>query len=195
QVLISPVETRSALYIAWQALLRRSDVHPIVGQSGMRVETSDGVSIEVLHPASNANYPRVNDYSLVLRVALGDIRFLLTGDITSEVEHMLLDLHPDLRAAVLKVPHHGSATSSSSAFLRAVQPRVAVLSVAADNALDLPAEEVLQRYQTLGIPLLRTDQNGTIKFITDGKQLWMSAEHPLFSSEAEDAIARPWRLR
>jgi len=195
QVLISPVKVRSALYTAWETLLRHSGIHPVLGQSGMRIETSDGVSIEVLHPAGNFHNARVNEYSLVLRVALGNVRFLLTGDITAEVEHTLLDRHVDLRAAVLKVPHHGSATSSSLAFLQAVQPRVAVLSVAADNALDLPAGEVLQRYRAVGIPVMRTDQNGTIEFITDGKHLWTRTEHMLFSSEADDAIARTSRLR
>ena len=197
QVLLSPVEARSALYTAWETLLRRSGIRPITGQSGMRIATSDGVSIEVLHPSSsfhNAN-ARVNDHSLVLRVALGNVRFLLTGDITAEVEYTLLDRHVDLRAAVLKVPHHGSATSSSPAFLQAVQPRVAVLSVAADNALNLPAEEVLQRYRAVGIPVMRTDQNGTIEFITDGKHLWTRAEHMPFSSGIDGAIARTSRLR
>lgn len=195
QVLMPPVEARSALYTAWETLLQRSGIHPVVGQSGVRIETSDGVSIEVLHPTSESPYTRMNDYSLVLRVALGETRFLLTGDITSEVEHGLLERHPDLRADVLKVPHHGSATSSSLAFLQAVQPRAAVLCVAANNTLGLPTEEVLQRYQALGIPLLRTDQNGTIEFITDGKQLWTHAEHKPLSSETEGAIARTLWLR
>lgn len=195
QVLMPPVEARSTLYVAWDTMLQRSGVRPVVARSGMRIGTSDGVSIEVLHPTGNPDYTRVNDYSLVLRVTLGDICFLLTGDITSEVEHELLAYHPGLRATVLKIPHHGSTTSSSPTFLQAVQPRFAVLSVAADNTLNLPAEEVLQRYQTMGILVMRTDQNGTIEFITDGKRLWTSMEHTFFPSEADSAIARTLRLR
>ncbi len=195
QVLIPPVETRSTLYTTWHTTLQRSGIRPAVGQSGMQIGTSDGVSIEVFHPVENSHYSHVNDYSLVLRVTLGDIGFLLTGDISSEVEHELLHHHPELRATVLKVPHHGSATSSSPAFLQAVQPRFAVLSVAADNTLNLPAEEVLQRYQMMGIPVMRTDQNGTIEFITDGKRLWISTEHTFFLSEADGAIAHTPRLQ
>jgi competence protein ComEC len=195
QVLISPVETRSALYTAWDTLLQRSGIRHVVGQSGMRIDTSDGVSIEVLHPASSSRYAHVNEYSLVLRVTLGNVRFLLTGDITAEVEHTLLDRHVDLKADVLKVPHHGSTTSSSPAFLQAVQPRIAVLSVATDNALGLPAEEVLQRYQAMDIPVMRTDQNGTVEFITDGKQLWTRMERAHFPFEADDAIAHTSRLQ
>ena len=195
RVLTPPVEAESALYVAWRATLQRSGTHPVTGQSGMHIHTSDGVSLEILHPVENARYRRLNDYSLVLRVTLGHISFLLTGDITSEVERDLLERYPALRAMVLKVPHHGSATSSSPAFLRAVQPRVAVLSVAADNALNLPADEVLQRYRETGIPLVRTDQAGTIEFTTDGEQLWMSTERSTECAEAGATIARALWLR
>jgi competence protein ComEC len=189
RVLTPSVEAESALYVAWRATLQRSGIHPVAGRSGMRIHTSDGVSFEILHPVENSRYRRLNDYSLVLRVTLGHVSFLLTGDITSEVERDLLSRHPALSTTVLKVPHHGSATSSSPAFLRAVQPRVAVLSVAADNALNLPADEVLQRYQEAGIPLVRTDQAGTIEFTTDGEQLWMSTERSTECAEAGGCIS------
>ncbi|MGQ9500480.1 MAG: DNA internalization-related competence protein ComEC/Rec2 [Anaerolineae bacterium] len=189
QVLMPPVEARSTLYTAWHSTLQRLGIRPIMGQSGMRIGTSDGVSIEVLHPAGSPNDTRANDYSLVLRITLGSISFLLTGDITPEVERALLDQHLALRATVLKVPHHGSAISSSPAFLQAVQPRIVVLSVAANNELNLPAHRALQRYQQMGIPVMRTDQNGTIEFITDGEQLWASVEYTFLSSMADGTIA------
>lgn len=195
RVLAPSIEARSALYAAWRTKLHSLGIAPVAGQSGMRIRTSDGVSIEVLHPAENTRYTRLKDYSLVLHVAFGHMSFLLTGDITSEVERDLLERYPALRATVLKVPHHGSATSNSSAFLQTVQPCIAVLSVATDNTLNLPANEVLRRYQEMGIPVMRTDQAGTMEFITDGERLWTNTERPMSSLATGIAIACALRLR
>jgi competence protein ComEC len=74
---------------------------------------------------------------------------------------------------VLKAPHHGGNTSSSEPFLEAVAPQVAVISVGAENRFGHPAAEVLERYAALGIPVLRTDEVGSIEFVTDGQQIWV----------------------
>jgi competence protein ComEC len=76
---------------------------------------------------------------------------------------------------VLKTPHHGSDTSSSPAFLAAVDPQVAVISVGADNRFGHPAPAALARYTEAGIPVLRTDETGSVEFITDGERLWVRA--------------------
>jgi competence protein ComEC len=83
---------------------------------------------------------------------------------------------PAPAATVLKVPHHGGDTSSSRAFLEAVDPQVAVISVGADNRFGHPAPQVLARYAELGVPALRTDELGTLEFVTDGERLWVQAE-------------------
>jgi competence protein ComEC len=133
----------------------------------------DGVQIEVLHPGVVPASERFNDHSVVLRVTLGEISFLLTGDIEAGVEQGLVAHSSALAATVLKVPHHGGDTSSSQAFLEAVDPQVAVISVGADNRFGHPAPEVLARYAELGVPALRTDELGTVEFVTDGERLWV----------------------
>jgi competence protein ComEC len=90
------------------------------------------------------------------------VRFLLTGDADAAAEHRLLELDADVRADVLKVPHHGSRTSSSAAFLDAVEPVLAVASIGRGNRFGHPAAEVVARYIDRGIPLLRTDRDGSI---------------------------------
>jgi competence protein ComEC len=110
---------------------------------------------------------------VVLRVTLGEISFLLTGDIEAGVEQGLVAHSSALAATVLKVPHHGGDTSSSRAFLEAVDPQVAVISVGADNRFGHPAPGVLARYAELGVPVLRTDEWGTVEFVTDGERLWV----------------------
>jgi competence protein ComEC len=99
--------------------------------------------------------------------------FLLPGDIQAGVEQELVESGRPLAATVLKVAHHGSITSSTPAWLAAVKPQVAVISVGAGNRFGHPSPEVLQRYATAGIPVLRTDQAGSVEFVTDGERLWV----------------------
>lgn len=106
-----------------------------------------------------------NDNSIVLRVEHGRGALLLAGDIEAEAERRLAALRPPalLRAALLKVPHHGSATSSSDVLLAAVSPRVAVISCGPENAFGFPAKPVLARYAARRVTVLRTDQLGAVE--------------------------------
>lgn len=139
----------------------------------------DGVSLQVLAPDSawTASQENANETSVVLRVAYGDIVFLLTGDAQAEEEAWML-AHTDpalLRADLLKVGHHGSRTSSSPPFLAVVQPRLGVISVGAGNRYGHPASAVLARFASEGIPVLRTDLEGTFVISTDGHRLDVAA--------------------
>jgi competence protein ComEC len=99
---------------------------------------------------------------------------LLTADIFEATERYLLDTRFDLSSTVLKVAHHGSNSSSCSAFLSVVKPQVAVISVGAGNLFGHPSSEVLDRLSATH--LYRTDQQGTIELVTDGKRLWVKTE-------------------
>lgn len=141
-------------------------------------------TIETLWPCPRAD-PTLgaNDNSLVLRVAIGKRAILLTGDIEREAERTLLALARDrLRADVLKVPHHGSRTSSDAALLDAIDPRLAVVSCGRTNRFGHPHREVLARYADRAIDVLRTDRHGGVIVTTDGSSLrasaWSGAEWP-----------------
>lgn len=139
----------------------------------------DGVGLHVLAPDSAwiATLDDPNDASVVLRVSYGQRRFLLTGDAEEGAETWLVERYgEELRADVLKVAHHGSATSSSPRFLAAVRPRVAIISVGAGNRYGHPAPSVLQRLDAGGTQLLRTDDEGTIVLSTDGRVLDVKAD-------------------
>jgi competence protein ComEC len=117
-----------------------------------------------------------NDASTVAVVRVGAVRFLLTGDAERGEETWLLERARDeLRADVLKVAHHGSSTSTTEAFLAAVRPRVAVVSVGAANLYGHPNAEVLQSLAAAGAQVLRTDRMGTIVLRTDGQRLFAAA--------------------
>jgi len=133
----------------------------------------DGVDIDAVHP-SPADWERQkvrNDDSIVLDVRWRDVAVLLTGDIGREVERTLGEGMPPAPLRVLKVPHHGSLTSSSSEFLQAIPPQIAVFSAGRANHFGHPAPQVLQRYRDIGAAIFRTDQDGAITVDTDGHSI------------------------
>ncbi len=127
------------------------------------------VRVEVLHPGPEPTGASANDASLVLRISLGEVAFLFTGDVEAEGEQALSSER--LQAQVLKVPHHGSRTSSSPAFVERVGPRHVVFCVGGRNRFGFPMPEVVERYRALGCQLHRTDQDGAVTFRTDGHAL------------------------
>lgn len=139
----------------------------------------DGIAIDFLAPDSAwaAGRDDPNDASTVVRVRIGALRFLLMGDAEAGEEAWLLDRlgAEALQATVLKVGHHGSRTSTTPAFLDAVRPRVALVSVGANNGYGHPNPEVMQRLATQGATVLRTDQLGSVILRTDGTMLEVEA--------------------
>jgi competence protein ComEC len=132
----------------------------------------DGVEVIARHPAiEDWERQKVrNDDSIVLELRWGDdVSVLLTGDIGKAVEREIAPLIPPARLRILKVPHHGSLTSSSAEFLAAIHPQVAVVSAGRSNHFGHPAPEVLDRYRAIGAAIFRTDQDGAVTVDTDGK--------------------------
>ena len=130
----------------------------------------DGARIEVLHPAPEwADSESENDGSIVLRVTWPGMSVLLPADIEAAAE-ALLD-GTDVTATVLKVPHHGSQTSSTEAFIDAVDPRLAVISAGRRRGGSVVRTFLIQRYTDRGIETLRTDRGGGIALTTDGKTM------------------------
>ena len=117
-----------------------------------------------------------NSASTVLLARYGAVRFLLTGDAEAAEEERLVAGQPAmLRAEVLKVAHHGSSTSSTPAFLAAVRPRVALVSVGAGNMYGHPSRDVIARLAGGGAQVLRTDQLGSVVVWTDGSDIGVDA--------------------
>jgi competence protein ComEC len=140
---------------------------------GDRIRISDRMWLEVLSPpvaTARGFHATDNNGSLVLMVTVGDRRVLLTADIEADAEGWLVESGIDLHADALVVPHHGSLTSSTAAFIDAVAPSIAVISVGG-NPYGHPHPEVLERY--VGIELVRTDEDGDVTLATDGERLWL----------------------
>jgi competence protein ComEC len=111
----------------------------------------------------------LNNNSAVIRLDYGKVSFLFPGDIESERESQLLNQSRNqLNVDILKVPHHGSFDASSSGFIQAVNPVVAIISCGEDNPYGYPHQETLQTLKENGIKTYRTDRHGTILVQTDG---------------------------
>jgi competence protein ComEC len=151
------------------ATLTQTNTHAETLQAGDAIYFGD-VEVSVLWPAAGGELSTNND-SLVLRVRYGDRSILLTGDIEKQAERALVESRQDLRADVVKVPHHGSKTSSTSDFVNATKPTLAIVSVGLNSRFGHPHEEVVQRWKASGANVLTTGVCGTITVTTDGKQI------------------------
>jgi competence protein ComEC len=128
------------------------------------------VAVSVLWPPANGEKSTNND-SIVLRIQYGERSILLTGDIEQAAERSLLSSQQQLHSDVIKVPHHGSKTSSTEAFVAATNPQLAIISVGRTSRFGHPHKEVVERWQSNGATVLTTGQSGAITITTDGHNL------------------------
>ena len=135
--------------------------------------TIDGVDVVALHPAP-ADWERQkvrNDDSLVLELRWRDVSVLLTGDMGKAVERGVASGIRPARLRVLKIPHHGSLTSSSAAFIEQLRPTIAIASAGRANHFGHPVPEILDRYRAAGVEIFRTDQDGAVSVESDGRSI------------------------
>ena len=133
----------------------------------------DGVRFEMLHPSpqSYADFKlKPNARSCTLKISVGSDALLLAGDIEAPQERELIANGANLRAKVLLAPHHGSGTSSTDEFLRAVDPQIALFQVGYRNRYRHPKSAVLERYIDLGIRRYRTDEDGALSLVFGAQQ-------------------------
>jgi competence protein ComEC len=144
--------------------IARDSIPWLHADSGDRLEV-DGLELRFLHPAHDrrGGSAPANELSLVFLLQYGKFRMLFTGDVPGTVEDELSRFNPEtVRAHVLKVSHHGSASSTSRSFLNAVRPELAVISVGRGNRYGHPSQHTIYRLSSTRVPVLRTDRAGTI---------------------------------
>lgn len=146
-------------------LIVEKNIEYIVPQTGDQLNVDKAITVEVLHADETATDN--NEASIVLKVNYGEVSFLLTGDAGIRVEEKMM-ANSNVAATILKAGHHGSNTSSSKAFIEAVQPEVAILSYGQDNSYGHPHYEVTSSLQQLGTKLYGTAESDHIIIETDG---------------------------
>jgi competence protein ComEC len=181
QVLEPHVSYNSSIYQEWLNIVEDKGIEYNVARIGQEIDLRNGIQLEVLNPPKNLfeeTSHDVDNNGVVLRLTWDKVSFLFTADIREEAEFELIGQRVNLRSTVLKVAHHGSDTSTASQFLSAVAPEVAVICVGAGNPFGHPSSEVMERLiARLGADnVYRTDEHGTIEFITDGELLWVRTD-------------------
>ncbi len=172
-VIESGVNHSIAEYELWRHKIKERGIGRIVAVRGMVMHLGGAARIEILAPDRRYDAESVRNIhaaAVVLKLTFASSTALLMADAESSGERELLASGADLKAEVLKVGHHGSKTSTSEAFLRAVRPRLSAISVGARNRYGHPTQEVLDRLAAAGVRIFRTDRDGTITFASDGQQ-------------------------
>jgi competence protein ComEC len=173
-ILWTGVNYQSQLYQEWQKMIGEEGAKIYIAQAGQRI-ISPEVVLEILYPfeiLEGEEAEDLNDTSINVRLIFGEKPFLFTGDVSREIELALTkEFQEGLKSNVLKVAHQGSRTSSAQEFIGQVLPEIAVISVGKDNSYGHPHSETLDTLEKYDITVLRTDRDGDIKIISDGKKL------------------------
>ena len=168
-VMMTDYEATTKTYERLLTAIENKNTNVIIAESGY-VFTLGALQMTVIGPAEKINDP--NEMSLVIKAEHGDTSVMLTGDAEFESEAAILKHWSDesLQVDILKVGHHGSRTSTTDEFLAAMNPSVAVISCGEGNSYGHPHEEIVDKLTEKGIKIYRTDKDGTIVIISDGKE-------------------------
>lgn len=160
---LGPETQNTATYSGMLDALEEAGVQPVIPADGDELVFDSGASLTFLGPADDVPKSNLNDRSLITLFRAGDQDVLFMGDAESAAEESLLAHHPALTCDVLKVGHHGAATSSSEEFLQAVRPSTAVISCGVDNDYGHPSDQTLQNLSLAGVDDVRiTALSGTV---------------------------------
>jgi len=176
RVMDSGVEVETSEFEEFKAMVKAEGLSLESVQQGEKLRLGM-VEMEVLWPSGSAGVSQagksggVNEVSVVMLGKYGKFSWLLTGDIGEREEDVLRLTDKLQQVEVLKVGHHGSKTSSSLGFLQAVKPELAVISVG-KNSFGHPSWEVVERLEAAGIEILRTDEEGLVEVVSDGRRWW-----------------------
>lgn len=165
-------ESTSSVYEKMLKSIKAKGYKITSAKSGTVMIDEDGIYGVFVAP-TKSSYDNLNNYSAVLKLTYGKRRFIFMGDAEKESES---SISADVSADVIKLGHHGSSTSSSREFMEKVSPEIAIISCGKDNKYSHPHRETVQTLNELYIKYYRTDQNGTIKVITDGQSLDIATE-------------------
>lgn len=141
-------------------------------KAGVNILNEDSLKIDILAPNS-ADYAGLNNYSAVIKITFGSVKFLFMGDAEAESEN---EIKADVSADFVKIGHHGSNTSSSEAFVRRVGAKYAAVSVAEENDYNLPVTKIINRWRNSGAQVLMTKDVGNIVARSDGQNLTVNGE-------------------
>ena len=145
----------------------KKDLKVNTAKAGVNILSEDNLEIGIVAP-NGSGYEDINNYSAVVKITYGDVKFLFMGDAETESEN---EIKADVSADFVKIGHHGSNTSSSEAFVRRVGAKYAAVSVAEENDYNHPVKEIINRWRDSGAKVMMTKDVGNIVAQSDGKNL------------------------
>lgn len=168
QILATDAVHTSPEFMKWLKIIKEKNIPFEISKDVNKIDANDGVMLDVLYPKESFQDKKIedlNETSVVSKLSYAGVSFLLPGDLGEEKQINLIANRLPLTADFLKVPHHGSASSLNILFLKAVSPKVAVISVGKNNKFGHPSGQTLEKLEKQKIKIKRTDQDGDIEVI------------------------------
>ena len=164
----------TATYRKFLTAIQNNNLQITLAEAGTIIDQTDSYKLEILWPKKDANFPETNDYSIIIKLTVGNKTFLFTGDAPTNA---ILNSNPG-HIDVLKLSHHGSRTGTTEQLVRKLSPTYAVLSYAVDNSYGHPMQSVLNALHKHSVEVWGTGANGTITITCDGTNIDISGEKP-----------------
>ena len=164
----------TATYRKFLTAIQNNNLQITLAEAGTIIDQTDSYKLEILWPKKDANFPDTNDYSIIIKLTVGNKTFLFTGDAPTSA---ILDSNPG-HIDVLKLSHHGSRTGTTEQPVRKLSPTYAVVSYALDNSYGHPMQSVLNALRKHSVEIWGTGANGTITITCDGTNIDISGEKP-----------------
>ena len=164
----------TATYRKFLTAIQNNNLQITLAEAGTIIDQTDSYKLEILWPKKDANFPDTNDYSIIIKLTVGNKTFLFTGDAPTSA---ILDSNPG-HIDVLKLSHHGSRTGTTEQLVHKLSPTYAVLSYAVDNPYGHPMQSVLNALHKHSVEVWGTGANGTITITCDGTNIDISGEKP-----------------
>lgn len=164
----------TATYRKFLTAIQDNNLQITLAEAGTIIDQTDSYKLEILWPKKDANFPDTNDYSIIIKLTVGNKTFLFTGDAPTNA---ILNSNPG-HIDVLKLSHHGSRTGTTEQLVRKLSPTYAVLSYALDNSYGHPMQSVLNALRKHSVEVWGTGANGTITITCDGTNIDISGEKP-----------------
>ena len=164
----------TATYRKFLTAIQNNNLQITLAEAGTIIDQTDSYKLEILWPTKDANFPDTNDYSIIIKLTVGNKTFLFTGDAPTSA---ILDSNPG-HIDVLKLSHHGSRTGTTEVLIHKLSPTYAVLSYAVDNSYGHPMQSVLNALHKHSVEVWGTGANGTITITCDGTNIDISGEKP-----------------
>ena len=164
----------TATYRKFLAAIQNNNLQITLAEAGTIIDQTDDYKLEILWPKKDANFPDTNDYSIIIKLTVGNKTFLFTGDAPTNA---ILNSNPG-HIDVLKLSHHGSRTGTTEQLVRKLSPTYAVVSYALDNSYGHPMQSVLNALHKHSVEVWGTGANGIITITCDGTTIDISSEKP-----------------